>query len=826
MDTPNRSTKLAELLNKMADDDEKPINESNTMLWGMVTNMERFSGQTEWEKFQEQMELKVSFVTEDESMKKRILLSVLTAEIFQEVSNHVPRKLADASYDEITEALAQLYGSKWLVWVEIKNFRSARMGVGETVNQFYNRLKQIARRCEFPDNERQITEQLLVGLGPEMFNKISELPRDVSLKDALAACTQTEFRIANKMALEKNMDVRQVLAKGVRHEIGNKVEASRDSTRRSGVKQKKCWRCASPAHSADKCKFHDEKCYECGKIGHIRKTCKLLKKGVSKMEEEAEEKVDNIKVSSLNPIMLRVTLNGKEVDMELDSGSRYTILRLQTMRSLFTDLTVKRKKGIRLRSFSGQDCQLEGAIMMEVGYEGKLIPLEVLVVRKGTGELLGRDFIEKFGMQISTILRVQSSTEEQMGAQMVDQLIDAFPSLFSERLGKATGAPVSLETTADLKPVFCRPREIPYAYEKRVGEQIDQLVREGVLEKLEYSEFGTPLVIVPKANGELRICGDYKSTINRYLRDFNHPIPTPEEIFRKLAGCKYFFKLDLRSAYNQICLDEGSSKLCAWSTHKGVFALKRMPFGIKPASGLFQRDIDKRLSGLERVAPFIDDIIGGAETPEELRERLVKVFTILQESGFSLRREKCQLCVRSLKVLGHVISATGVAKDEEKVAKILEIEPPRDVKEVQSFCGLINYYSKFMPRLADLLRPIYALVKKGRKFKWSNECQTAFDTVKREMATDVVLAHYEPRNRLILVTDASEHSISAVLLTVIQGQERPLAYWARTMNQAELNYSVVDKEALAVVGGCKRFRKYLLGRRFTLRTDQKSLEDF
>lgn len=409
MSTPNRSLKLSQLLNKMAADDdkkaeEKQAAETNTLLWGMITTMEKFSGQTEWEKFQEQMEVKVSFVTEDETMKKRILLSVLTAEIFQEVSNHVPKKLADASYTEITEALAQLYGSKWLVWAEIRNFKFARMGVGETVNQFFNRLKEIARRCEFSDNEQQITEQLIVGLGPELFNKVSELPRTVNLKDALTAAVSAEFRIANKMAMEKNVSVQQVLTQGVRRGIGNKPKGKQDL--RQDIKRKKCWRCSSHEHSADKCKFHDERCYECGKIGHIRKTCKLAKKEVSKVDEQTDEPINTVKVSNLDPIVLRVTLNGTEVDMELDSGSRYTILRSQMVQSRFNDVTIQPKEGMRLRSFSGQDCQLEGAVRMRVGYGDKVVPMEVLIVRRGTGDLLGRDFIRNFGLKISSVLKI------------------------------------------------------------------------------------------------------------------------------------------------------------------------------------------------------------------------------------------------------------------------------------------------------------------------------------------------------------------------------------------------------------------------------------
>lgn len=152
---------------------------------------------------------------------------------------------------------------------------------------------------------------------------------------------------------------------------------------------------------------------------------------------------------------------------------------------------------------------------------------------------------------------------------------------------------------------------MPVAYRQGVGKQLNEWVREGFLTKIDTCEYGTPLVVVPKKNGELRICGDYKASINKYLKSFNYPIPTTEEIFDRLKGNKYFFQLDLRSAYHQIPLDDKSARMCAWSTHKGIFMVNVMPFGIKPASGIFQCILEQYIRDINGVASFIDNIVGG-----------------------------------------------------------------------------------------------------------------------------------------------------------------------------------------------------------------------
>lgn len=794
-------------------------------IWNFLMTAEKYDGEIEWKVFQEQLDFKLSMLTTDEDLIKKVIVSCLTAKVYQTVLNHLGKSLVEATKEEIVSSLNSFFGRKYQVWDEVRKFRNLKMNEDETVTEYFNRTKEGSRNCEFKDVDEQVRDQLMAGVKSSIFTKMVDVDRKAKLPDVLDKMVQVEFKMSMRDAPIKVNAVQNVGRTG----LTNSQVAGKKNDKWSN----QCWRCNYRGHVAPECKFKDETCPICHKKGHISRACKQTKPSktnVLKKDEGTAEKVDQLKelsqVSKKLPIYLNVRVDGNALRMEFDTGSGYTIIREETFRRFFEkNVILSSAKDVRLVSFTSGECVIIGGFQAKIEFEGREETLRILVAKNGSSDLLGRDFLIAFEFKICVDVNDVNVCNElyELRERMRDKFVANFPELFSPRLGKSKGMKIHLETTPELRRIFCKPRTVAYAYQNEIFNDLDQMVQDDILEKVDTCEFGTPIVAVKKPNGKFRICGDYKVTINKYLKDFNHPIPTADEIFRKMAGSKYFFKLDLRSAYNQLELDEDSSRLCAWSTPKGIFKLKRMPFGIKPASSIFQCELEKILCGVENVAVFIDDVVGGGVTIEEMLKTLQETARRLSEAGFTLREDKFDLLLEEIQVLGHIINAEGIKKDKKKVEAILEVRPPTNVKEVQSFAGLINYYGKFMPSLADTMRPINRLLGKGVEFNWDKDCQDAFEKAKREMAADVTLAHYDPKNQLILETDASDHAISCVLITVEAGREKPIAFWARTMNNAEKNYSVVDKEALAVVKSCKKYRDYLIGRKFLLKTDQRSL---
>lgn len=233
------------------------------------------------------------------------------------------------------------------------------------------------------------------------------------------------------------------------------------------------------------------------------------------------------------------------------------------------------------------------------------------------------------------------------------------------------------------------------AFQSEVTAEIDRLVSEGVLAQIENSEWGTPIVPILKKNGKLRVCVDYKSTINPFLKDIKCVTPNIEDIFAALSGGTHFTKLDLRNAYNQIEVDDASQSLLAWSTHKGVFACKRMSFGAKTACAIFQSTISKVLQGIPGCVCFFDDILVTGCTIKEHLKNLESVFSKLNAAGFKVNLEKSAFFQEKVKYLGHIIDANGLHKDIEKVKAIIDAPQPSNVTEVKAFVGLVNYYARF-----------------------------------------------------------------------------------------------------------------------------------
>ena len=290
-------------------------------------------------------------------------------------------------------------------------------------------------------------------------------------------------------------------------------------------------------------------------------------------------------------------------------------------------------------------------------------------------------------------------------------LLDKYSSVFNSKLGCYRYGKIKLELKPDAKPIFCRTRPVPLAYKKKIEEELDRLEKEGIITPVGNNIWATPLVPVQKNDQSIRLCGDYKTTINKHLQEVKYPLPRPEEIFAKLNGGQQFSKIDLCQAYTQFELEEESKMLLTWSTHKGLYKVERMMYGITVASGIFQRNIEQLFTGMENVTNYLDDILVTGKTREEHLETLEKVLRKLEDANLTVKKEKCEFFKDSIEYLGHHISKEGLRKTEKKVRAITDAPRPTNKTEVRCLVGMVNYYAKFIPKLAQILKPIYNLLK-------------------------------------------------------------------------------------------------------------------
>ena len=356
---------------------------------------------------------------------------------------------------------------------------------------------------------------------------------------------------------------------------------------------------------------------------------------------------------------------------------------------------------------------------------------------------------------------------------------------------------------------------------------LDRLTREGALTRVEHSEWATPIVVVPKKDSNsVRICADYKVTLNPLLVVDQYPVPRVEDLFASLAGGQNFSKIDLANAYLQMEVDPESRKYLTINTHKGLFTYNRLPFGIASAPALFQRAMEQILQGLKGTQCYLDDILVTGKTEEEHLQNLDSVLQRLSDYGLRVKRNKCEFFKESLEYLGHIINKDGLHTSPKKVEAVVNAPPPENTSQLRSFLGMINYYGKFLPNLSTTLYPLNRLLTKTneKKWTWSSDCQESFIRAKELIASTQVLTHYDLSLPVVLAADASAYGIGAVISHIMpSGEERPIAFASRSLTSAEKNYAQVEREALSLIYGVKRFHQYLYGRHFTLVTDHKPL---
>ena len=320
----------------------------------------------------------------------------------------------------------------------------------------------------------------------------------------------------------------------------------------------------------------------------------------------------------------------------------------------------------------------------------------------------------------------------------------------------------------------------------------------------------------------MRICGDFKY-LNDNIACEKYPLPRLEEIFAVVGKSTIFSKIDLKDAYLQLPVDVESQKLLVINTPKGLFKYKRLPFGVSSSPAIFQRFISQILMHIDGVIAFLDDIFVGGETQKEHDERLNRVLRELQKHNVSINKSKTVLNTSKLEYLGYVISGDGIKPSPKKIAAILEAPSPKSVSEVKSFLGMVTYYSRFVPNFSSVLSPLYDLLKKNAKFKWSDAEINAFTTVKTALSESNFLANFDGDSPVVVEVDASPVGVGCVLMQKLNGIEKPVYFASKKLSAAELKYSQLDKEALALVYAVSKFKYFLLGRKFVIRTDHKPL---
>ena len=357
---------------------------------------------------------------------------------------------------------------------------------------------------------------------------------------------------------------------------------------------------------------------------------------------------------------------------------------------------------------------------------------------------------------------------------------------------------------------------------KIVRDEIATMLRAGLIE-VSRSPWASPIVLVHKKDGSLRLCVDYRK-LNAVTRPDPFPMPRVEDLLDGLAGAKYITTLDLTKGYWQVPVEEGSREKTAFITPFGKYQFSVMLFGLVGAPATFQRLMNSLVGDLSsHVGDYIDDLVIFSKTWEDHLAQLHKVLCRLGGENLTVKKSKCQFAMYDCLYLGHRVGHGQVQPASAKIHAIQNFIRPRTKKDIRSFLGLAGYYRRFVPHYADITTPLSDLTCKDlpEKVNWTDIHQSAFELLKQSLSADPVLQGPDYMRPFILQTDASDVGIAAVLSQKSdEDGDHPVAFYSRKLCSRERNYAAVERECLAIVDGVRHFEVYLTGVTFTIVTDQ------
>lgn len=801
---------------------------------------------------------------EKDEIKMRLFLNLVGGTASAKIIKaFLPAPYSEKTFDEVIAKAKKLFGAERNSIVEHYKFNNRSQKEGESLGDFAIELQAMSEHCEFGTFlDTALRDRFAAGI-INKHTKMAVLNLDSKKSFAdVVECAKKEdliYKEAVQMTVKVDDKVNYV----------QKNFASNDKLKKSRITHNKNAQPSQWQGYQMRGSERGVRCYRCGKVGHIARSCFAnigTKDGRQKFqdggnrsnainedfgylniehpmeyEDDTLELSDEKLVANIRAAIGESKQNGSiefidlvvdsvRLKLECDTGSRVSLISLRDYRKHFMSKRIA-KVNLPLSVISGQMLSVKGKIKVNICIRSKKHVLDLFVVdtMQDFIPLLGRDWLNVICPEWRNAFKVNAIVNEEISNQDRDKKVTKFRRDFARLFDNDLSTPikdvtVNIRMNENAKPFVHKAYNVPFSIREDVGKEIDNLEKMGILERIEYSEWASPMVVAKKANGEIRPCLDGSKTINPHIETHHYPIPLIDELLANKGEAKWFCVLDLKGAYTQLKVDEETKKLLAVNTIKGLYAYNRLPFGVKPAASIFQFAMDKILMGLSNVQAFIDDVLVWGKSIEELHAIMEGVLERLLSFNVKVNFEKCQWFVDKVKYLGHIITREGIKPNREKLQAIIDAPIPKNVSELKSFLGMIMFYSKFMKNLCVKLRALYELLKKEKEWKWTDECQKSFELCKKELLGDHILTHYDPKKPIVITCDASDEGISGVLSHVIDGHERPVLFVSRTLTNAEKKYPILHREALAIVFAMEKFYKYVYGHFVKIFTDHKPLE--
>ena len=701
----------------------------------------------------------------------------------------------------------------------------------EMIQSYVADLRILASTCEYGQlNDEFIRDRIVCGIFSDRVRKQLLKERDLNLNRAIHICQ------VNELSEKHNRELSQ--AESSKCEEVNSLKCKKPVKKHIS----NCRNCGRD-HVANKsaCPAFGKQCHACKKLNHFKSVCRSFtknqhkektrsgkqfskfNKSVNELATDQHESDDDdmffIESIDADPsrkeeIHCTATVNNCDVKLKLDTGAKCNVLTFNLFKELRKKEKINKSKVTQLVAYGGDMISTMGTVVFNCKIGSREMSVEFHVVNKPVTSLLGLKSSLQFNL-IKLDSMVHEISEETVHD---DFILKQNADLFDEDVLGELPVQYKMRLDPSVVPVIKPARKIPYALQDSVKEELEKMVQKGVITPVtDPTEWVSQMVAKRKKNGEIRICIDPRD-LNKALLRSHHPMRTAEDVASRISNATLFSKLDAKSGFWQIKLDERSSHLTTFSSPYGRYRFLRMPFGISAASEIFQHTMEQLFAGYP-CEIIVDDILVWGNGREEHDSNLAKVLQRAREVGLQLNLKKCQFRVKSVSYVGHQFTEHGLKPDTSKVKAITEMPPPEDQAALQRFLGMLNYLSKYIENYSEKTSILRALLHKDVHWFWDKPQQDAFDQLKKEISNPPVLKYFDVHKPVTLSVDASQNGIGAVCMQ----DGSPVAYASRALTQTESQYAQIEKELLAAVFACSKFHDFIFGNTATIETDHKPL---
>ncbi|XP_011102006.1 uncharacterized protein LOC105180037 [Sesamum indicum] len=371
-----------------------------------------------------------------------------------------------------------------------------------------------------------------------------------------------------------------------------------------------------------------------------------------------------------------------------------------------------------------------------------------------------------------------------------------------------------------MRPMKQKKRSFGYDKNEIIRKEVDKLLKAGYVSEIQYTDWLSNVVLVPKSSGKWRMCVDF-TDLNKACPKDPYPLPRIDVMVDSTAGYEMFSMMDAYQGYHQIHMAGEDRDKTFFITEKGIYCYNMMPFGLNNAGTTYQRLVKRMFGDLlgKTMEVYVDDMLVKSKRLQDHLADLAQAFAIMRSYGMKLNPDKCTFGVGGGKFLGYMISERGIEANPEKIQAIMNLRSPTTIKEVQKLTGKITSLGRFISRSADRSLPFFKVLRKPKNFQWSEECEKALQELKEYLTTPPLLVNPKEGEELFLYLGVSENAVSSILVREDGGQQNPIYYVSKMLQGAELRYTEMERLALAQVVTARKLRPYFQSHKVIMLTN-------